>query len=297
MKVIKAQAMGLCFGVRDALDLAFSQREAKDITIHGELVHNEEVLGRLQEKGFAMAPELQAPELNRQDMPPTPKVLITAHGISHKERHRLQQQGKQLIDTTCPLVRKVHDAASRLQAEGYHVVVIGKAGHVEVRGIVGDLQSYHILSSCKDACYLPYSKLGVVCQTTFMVGEAQAILRTLRARNPRAKIHFEDTICEPTKQRIQALQYLVQRVDAMVVVGGKNSNNTRQLVRFCEAHGLPTYHIQKAADLDPDCFTDFHVVGLTAGTSTLDSTIDEVCQGLQELSKVHSPTNSNGSVQ
>src|SRR4051812_22221333 len=121
MKIIKADVLGMCFGVRDALALIEEVQRPKDVTIHGELVHNEKVLDDLHERGFRMMGETQ-----RHTLPMTETVLITAHGVSHKERQRLEHAGKYLIDTTCPLVTRAHQAAQKLQAEGCHLLVIGK---------------------------------------------------------------------------------------------------------------------------------------------------------------------------
>ena len=126
MHVIRASALGLCFGVRDALKIAHGIADASDVTVHGELVHNPLDLVQLEQQGFHLLPERE-----RDCIPATPRVLVTAHGISERERARLTDVGKQLIDTTCPLVRRAHEAAQRLARDGYYVLVIGRPGHVE----------------------------------------------------------------------------------------------------------------------------------------------------------------------
>src|SRR5262245_27723007 len=167
MRVILADVLGMCFGVRDALAVIEDIDRPAGVTIHGELVHNEKVLDRLHERGFHMVEEDR-----RTSLPLTESVLITAHGVSQKERRRLEQAGKRLIDTTCPLVTRAHDAARKLQQEGYHVLVIGKPGHVEVRGIVEDLDSYDIVESPADVKTYAHPKLGIMCQTTTQVRHA-----------------------------------------------------------------------------------------------------------------------------
>ena len=278
MKIIKADVLGMCFGVRDALAIMEDIAAPEDVTIHGELVHNEKVLDDLAERGFQMLAEHQ-----RRALPMTETVLITAHGISAKERARLTSAGKQLIDTTCPLVARAHQAAQKLQSEGYHVLVIGKRGHVEVQGVVEDLHSFDVLQSPDEVRTYPYAKLGIMCQTTTPVRHADEIRAAIRAKNPHAEIHFIDTICHPTKDHQDALERLMGEVDAMIVVGGANSNNTRQLVLRCQARGLPAYHVQGPDDLRPEWFDGLETVGLTAGTSTLDETIDAVESALQHL--------------
>jgi 4-hydroxy-3-methylbut-2-enyl diphosphate reductase len=271
MQVLKADVLGMCFGVRDALAVIERLDRPQDITIHGELVHNEQILARLQERGFH-----QVQETRRHALPVTDTVLITAHGISEAERRRLEKAGKRLVDTTCPLVTRAHDAARKLRDTGYHVLVIGKPGHVEVQGIIEDLESFDVLQTPADVRSYTQNRLGIMCQTTTPVAHASAIRASVAAKNPHADIRFIDTICHPTKDHQAALLRLLEQVQAMVVVGGRNSNNTRQLVLRCRERGLPTYHVQSAADLCPEWFDGVGTVGLTAGTSTLDETIDEV---------------------
>src|ERR1700730_9347385 len=135
MPGVEAEVLGMCFGVRDALKILRAIDRPEEVTIHGELVHNEVVLTQLSRRGFGMTKEG-----HRGELPDTPVVLITAHGVSDTERRRLEASGKRLVDTTCPLVERVHRAAQTLQAEGYHVLVIGRRAHIEVRGIIEDLR-------------------------------------------------------------------------------------------------------------------------------------------------------------
>lgn len=278
MKIIRAAEMGMCFGVRDALQITREVTDPASVTIHGELVHNPSVIRQLSKAGFH-----QSAEGDRDRMAATPLVLITAHGVSHAERERLQAEGKQLIDTTCPLVRRVHDAAMELAAEGRHVLLIGKPGHVEVIGVIEDLESCDVIASPQSVREYGRPRLGIVCQTTMPPQLVEEIKRCILERNPDADTRFVDTVCHPTKRRQQAMLELIERVDAVVVVGGRNSNNTRRLAELCRQHDLPTLHVTCADELDPDWFGDAAVVGLTAGTSTLDETIDEVHQRLEQI--------------
>lgn len=275
MKVLSADVMGMCFGVRDALEIIGTVQQPAGVTIHGELVHNEAVLDRLQERGFHMIDEH-----HRQEVPATETVLITAHGISNRERQRLESAGKRLLDTTCPLVARAHDAAQKLQRDGYHVLVIGRRGHVEVQGIIGDLTSFDVLQAPDEVRRYPSKRLGIMCQTTTPARMVQAIRDAVARHNPDAEIRFIDTVCHPTKDHQKALETLLDQVQAMVVVGGRNSNNTRELVARCRERGVPAYHVQTAADLRPEWFAGLDSVGLTAGTSTLDETIAEVHRAL-----------------
>ena len=279
MRVIRAESMGMCFGVRDALQAASEVSDPTQVTVHGELVHNPRVIERLERAGFR-----QSSEAVRTCQPQTPVVLITAHGVSNVERTKLSKEGKQLIDTTCPLVRRVHEAATEMSNEGRHIVLIGKAGHVEVRGITEDLEHYDIVSSADEVRCIGKLSLGVISQTTMPLEMVRKIYDQICSLNPESDIQFVDTVCLPTKQRQQAMMELLPKVDAVVVVGGLNSNNTRRLVALCTEHGKPALHVTCADELDQQWLASFQTVGLTAGTSTLDETIDEVERAITSLS-------------
>jgi 4-hydroxy-3-methylbut-2-en-1-yl diphosphate reductase len=276
MRVIRADVLGMCFGVRDALAVIDKIDDPREVSIHGQLVHNEIVQLRLESRGFAIEDEAH----RARSVPATPSVLITAHGISEKERQRLESAGKRLIDTTCPLVTRVHQAARSLEREGYHLLVIGRRGHVEVEGITEDLDHFDVIESVEDVKAYPWKRLGIVCQTTATDRHVASIRTAINAQNPDAEIKFIDTVCLPTKEHQRALERLLERSDAVVVVGGRHSNNTRELVARCRERGKPAIHVQSAADLDPAWFRDFATVGLSAGTSTLAETIDDVHRAL-----------------
>ncbi len=276
MDVIRAEALGFCFGVRDALALAESLAGPEDVTIHGELVHNERVLHQLGRLGFR-----QTPEARREALPETPRVLITAHGVSTRERRRLADAGKQLIDATCPLVRRVHEAAQDLQQRGYFVLVAGRPGHAEVEGIVGDLTDFAVVADESDVRTYDAPKLGLICQSTTPPSLAERVREAVVRRNPGKEVAFVDTICKPTKDRQHAVLELLGKIDALVVVGGRQSHNTRQLAQLATAHHVPVAHVQGPEDLDAHWLRNFRAVGLTAGTSTPDEVIDAVEQRLR----------------
>ena len=279
MTVVQARVMGMCFGVRRAVGIARSVSSPEEVTIYGRLVHNEQVMAKLVRRGFHV---VDKPD--RGPVPTTPGVLIPAHGISCREASRLSSAGKRLIDATCPFVKEIHEIARAFARDGRFVIVVGQPGHVEVEGIVGELADYAVVPEPTGAALYPSERLGVVCQSTIAAARAQQVLRAVRAHNPDADIEFARTICTATRDRQVALSMLLGRVDAVVVVGGQDSNNTRELVQLARCRGLPCFHIQRADDLVPEQFRGCETVGLTAGASTPDAEIEAVEEALTAIS-------------
>lgn len=285
MRVIRAEAMGMCFGVRDAIALTETVCHPPDVTIYGELVHNEQVSSRLAARGFA-----SQSEVGRQ-IPPTRTVMITAHGVSNSERKKLSNAGKEIIDTTCPLVRRAHDTALQAYDKGWHVVVAGKRGHVEVQGFTGDLPEFTIIESPAEAVLLPHPRIGIVCQTTLQPTTAEAITDALRIANPASEVRLFNTICRPTRDRQAAMLELLPKCDAIIVVGGPHSNNTLQLVRLAENASVPARRVNSADEIDPSWVIRYDTIGLTAGTSVPDFVIDAVHHRLLEIAaEAHKPS-------
>lgn len=278
MRVIRAGAMGMCFGVRRAIATALALGDPASVTILGELVHNEEVMARLAARGFAMRPES-----DRAAVPATPRVLITAHGMSDRDRRQLEAAGKEVLDTTCPLVRRIHRSAMALAARGALVLVVGKRGHVEVRGLTGDLAHCEVIERPEEVRAYDAERLGVICQSTASPAAAAAILEAVTRHNPGKEIIYLPTICRPTLERQAAIETLLREAEAVVVVGGRHSNNTLELVRRAQSRGLPAFHVQNAEELRPEWFQGFETVGLTAGTSTPEETIEAVYRQLIEI--------------
>ncbi len=269
MKIIRAEHLGMCFGVRDAIALALQQSEVQPLTILGELVHNEAVLASLQEKGI----RIQADPATVT----TPAVMITAHGASQRMMDRVRERRLNVTEATCPLVRFAHRAVSRLVEEGYHPVIVGKRDHVEVRGLTDDLKEFDVVLADADVDMLQERpRFGIAAQTTQPVERVRHLVCLIRQRFPRSEIRFIDTVCQPTKQRQTAAIELAQRSDVVIVIGGAHSNNTRELVATCGRYCARVHHVRNAADLRSEWFAGMETVGITAGTSTPDAAIDEV---------------------
>src|SRR5262249_47973912 len=207
MQVRMADHYGMCFGVRDAVDLALRLTDAGPVTILGDLVHNPDVVAQLEAAGAGRAATLEEVD--------TRAVLLTAHGIADRIKLQLRQAGHVIHDATCPLGTRAHLALKKLVADGYFPVVIGQAHHVEVRGLVGDLDDYFILLNSADIDRLvdrfhngPPEKvrLGIVSQTTQPIEKVREIVQNLRRRLPAVEVRFVDTVCQPTKDRQEALR-------------------------------------------------------------------------------------------
>jgi 4-hydroxy-3-methylbut-2-en-1-yl diphosphate reductase len=279
MKILRATSLGMCFGVRDAIDLARSQTQP--LTILGDLVHNETVLEQLRSQGVRMT--RQVADVS------TASVMITAHGASNSIRETLRQRGLHVLEATCPLVHYAHQALQRLVREGYHPLVIGKPDHVEVRALTGDLKSFDVVLEEGDVARIQVrSRFGVVAQTTQPLDKVLRLVALVRERFFQAEVRFVDTVCQPTKQRQIAAQDLARRCDVVIVIGGAQSNNTRQLALTCARSCDRVHHVQTAADLRPEWLESAGTVGLTAGTSTPNSVIDAVETELLRLSRLNS---------
>jgi 4-hydroxy-3-methylbut-2-enyl diphosphate reductase len=277
MKVILAKHFGVCFGVRDALKQAEQAAQHSQLTILGEIVHNPIAKERLAAFGVVES-SLDAPEAN------TRQIMITAHGASDRAIATWRARGHEIIDGTCPLVHHAHEALRELVEQGDHPTVIGKRDHAEVRGLIGDFPDASVIEETQDIASLPdVSAFGVVAQTTQPIERVHRLVGQLKTDRPGAVVHFRDTVCQPTKNRQDALRALLSEVDAVVVVGGKNSNNTLQLLSTCRKNGTPSFHIERVEELTPSWFKGFETVGVTAGTSTLPETVEAVGAWLKQL--------------
>ena len=271
MRILRAAHLGMCFGVRDALSLALEHADAAPLTILGDLVHNPTILNRLEARGIAIAHE--ATDVR------TPIVMVTAHGTSERTLARTRALGLTVVEATCPLVRVAHRAVARLARDGYYVVIVGQRDHIEVRGLTGDLdpESFTVVLDDDDVLALrDHPRIGVAAQTTQPIDKVRRIVALIRRRFPQSDVRFLDTVCKPTKDRQSAAVDIARQSDVVIVVGGRSSNNTRELVRTCARDCDRVHHVETDADVRAEWFEGAAVVGLTAGTSTPDEVIDRV---------------------
>ena len=275
MKIIRAEHLGMCFGVRDAIALAVDTAAREPLTILGDLVHNETVLAELRARGIQV--EQQSANVGTQT------VMVTAHGASERALNNARGRGLNVVEATCPLVHVAHRSLKRLVDEGFHPVVIGKRDHVEVRGMTEDLGEFDVVLCEADvAKLLEHPRFGVVAQTTQPIDKVRWLAQSIRTRFPNSEVRFIDTVCQPTKQRQSAAVELAQKCDVVIVIGGAHSNNTHELVETCSRFCPRVHHVQTADDLRTEWFHADDIVGITAGTSTPDTVIAEVeCQLLK----------------
>jgi 4-hydroxy-3-methylbut-2-enyl diphosphate reductase len=278
MRIIRAGHLGMCFGVRDAIALAIEHAESAPLTILGNLVHNPAVLADLQGRGIAIAHDPTQVK--------THTVMVTAHGASERDLANTRALGLTVVEATCPLVHVAHRAIRALLRDGYHPVIIGQRDHVEVRGLTGDLDEFDVVLDEADVLALDSRpRIGIAAQTTQPIARVKQLVALIRTRFPESEIRFMDTVCQPTKQRQNAAVELASQSDVVIVIGGANSNNTRELVNTCRGHCSRVHHVQGEADLREEWFAGAGTVGITAGTSTPDDAIDRVDRRIREFAE------------
>lgn len=280
LKIVLARTAGFCMGVRRAVKMALEAADDPSfpgpIRTHGPLIHNRQVLQVLQSRGVT---ELQPEEGDEGIDGGT--VVVRAHGLAAERQQVLRHASCHLLDATCPHVGRLQDLAREYSSQGYMVVVVGDAGHAEVEGalsLAGDLG--HAVSGPAGVADLPDAKLvAVMAQTTQDIEVFEATARAVRERYGACEMF--DTICRSTSRRQAEVREMAARVDAMVVVGGYHSANTRRLAEISAACGTPTFHVETDEQLDVDAILAHECIGLTAGASTPSWMIRKVAQRLR----------------
>ncbi|HCP95620.1 MAG TPA: 4-hydroxy-3-methylbut-2-enyl diphosphate reductase [Anaerovibrio sp.] len=274
MEVILADNLGFCYGVKRAIQLAEDSAAPGQVTnTLGPIIHNPQMVAKLAENGVGTVDSL--------DEVKGGTIIIRSHGVGPDVYDRVEAMGLNMVDATCPHVRKAQSSAKMLADEGYQVVIIGEKHHPEVKSIIewaGD--GAVAIETEEEADALPkYGKLGVVAQTTFSAPKFKLIVERLLDKSSDVKILR--TICTATDQRQSAAMKLATEVDLMLVIGGKNSANTTRLAQLC-SDKCKTYHIETADELRDDWFDKIKKIGITAGASTPDWIIKEVYKKCQK---------------
>jgi (E)-4-hydroxy-3-methyl-but-2-enyl pyrophosphate reductase len=277
MIVIVADQAGVCFGVKRALDLVHAEtaRGVKLSTL-GPLIHNPQVVRDLEEKGVRVVKSVGEVHGGA--------IVMPSHGVPREVRAAAEAANLDVIDATCPFVANVHRQVEKLAADGYLVVVVGDEGHSEVKAIrsaAGD--EAVVVSSVEEAEKADWNgkRVGIVSQTTQTPERFAEIVGFIAARAK--EIAAFNTICYATHDRQSAARKLAPQVDAMFVVGGRNSANTNRLAEICREAGVPTYHIETACEIDSAWVSGMRTVGITAGASTPEWIIAEVKSRLEVL--------------
>lgn len=279
MRLTLASAMGTCFGVQDAIDMAIDPAFAGRLTIVGQLVHNPQTVARLEANGVRMVERDQLDEIS------TESVMITAHGAADSTKAELERRGLVVYDATCPLVMRLHKLARFLERKGYFPVVVGQEHHVEVQGVVGNLRASAVVASPEDLDRLQgHARIGLVSQTTNRPERVASVVEAVKRLPWVEEVRYVDTICQPVKERQQAITDLLGGdIDLAIVVGGFNSSNTRKLLDLVLDRGVAGHHVERAAEVEPGWFAGCRHIGITAGTSTPQDVIEEVAERVRGI--------------
>ncbi len=281
MEIVKADLFGFCFGVRRAVDIVEDKLEEHEkIDTLGPIVHNPNVVEDLSNEG--------AEVVNSLDNVDTSSVVITAHGAGRDIHSEIENKGLDLIDTTCPIVKKAQETAEDLVNKGYQVVIYGENDHTEVRNILGWLDGKGVaILDPKEEVPIAEGKVALLSQTTkgkkYFFDFAADFLRA--NRNSLEDVKIVDTTCGETRRRYEAAERLAERVELILVVGGKNSANTRKLAEVAGNTGIETHHIKDETEIEPEWVEGVDKVGITAGASTPQSAVSSVEETLQELDR------------
>lgn len=276
MKVKLAQYAGACYGVERALSLtAKAADESEEVQTLGPLIHNPQVVSELAAQGIR---EVEKVEDASQGV-----LVIRSHGVTPQVLEAAHQKGLTVVDATCPYVKKAQKAATLLREQGYKVIIVGEKGHPEVEAIdaYAGSESLVVQDPADLPTRLPAGPQGIVVQTTQNATNLDAIIAALEARGVKPLV--KNTICFATTQRQESAALLAQEVDAMVVVGGRNSGNTTRLAEICAETCPNTHHIERPEELDPQWFEKVRTVGITAGASTPQEQITSVVEALKQL--------------
>ncbi len=283
MRILLASPRGFCAGVDRAIEIVelALQKNQGSVYVRHEIVHNRHVVEGLREKGAIF---IEDP----QDTPEAAMLIYSAHGVSPAVRARANEKRLATIDATCPLVTKVHNEVHRMVAEGFEIVMIGHAGHVEVEGTMGQApESIYLVETAEDVDTLEVrseERLGCVTQTTLSVDDTRDVIAALAKRFPNIVVPKRDDICYATQNRQDAVKELAKQADLVLVVGAPASSNSNRLVEVASRLGVPAYLIQNDAEVEPDWLDQIGCVGITAGASTPDVLVQGVIDRLRKIS-------------
>lgn len=280
MKILLAKDAGYCFGVRDAVNLAYdTAKKHGDVYMLGDIVHNESVVADLNKAGAKVVK-------NIDEVPDGKPILFRAHGTSVETWKNAQSKDMNIIDATCPLVEEIHDEVKKQSKEGRKIIVIGDHGHDEVVGIASQVSDAIIVSNIEEAMKLrKMKKAGVVSQSTQTIENVQKIINIIMTKV--YDLNFVNTICFPTKRNQNQIKDLAKQCDVMIVIGSFTSANSKRLTLLAEEINDRSYQVTNADEIKVEWFNGAKTVGLSAGASTPDNIIDDVLNKIKTISDNH----------
>ncbi|RJR15780.1 MAG: 4-hydroxy-3-methylbut-2-enyl diphosphate reductase [Nitrospiraceae bacterium] len=276
MKINIAKKAGFCFGVKRAIDITFNlaKEDNKGLYTYGPLIHNPQVVEELNSKGVRTVDDLTSPDIRT--------IIIRTHGVSPEVYAETSKMGYNVIDATCPFVKKAQNFAQVLNDEGYQVLIIGDKEHPEVQGLIGFAGGNAVVADEEDQLPPLKNKVGIIVQTTQPFDKFKKIVLQVISTAREVKIY--NTICDFTAQRVKETRELAKKVELMVIVGGKNSSNTNQLVKLSRDVCAKVYHVETAEEIKEEWFQGVENVGITGGASTPQWIIDDAVNKIREIS-------------
>jgi|TARA_B110000914_G_scaffold221959_1_gene234612 4-hydroxy-3-methylbut-2-enyl diphosphate reductase len=276
MKILLAKDAGYCFGVRDAVKLAYDTADKDgEVYMLGHIVHNENVVKDLDGAGAKVVDSLDS-------IPKDKPVLFRAHGTSVETWDNAKNNNMNIVDATCPLVLEIHDEVKKLEAEGRKIIIVGDHGHDEVKGIASQVKNPIIVSSSKEALSLrKFKRAGVVSQSTQTIENVQEIINIVMTKV--FDLRFVNTICFPTKRNQSQIKDLAKQCDLMVVIGSFTSANSKRLTALAKERNNNSYQVTNADEINLDWFEKVETVGVSAGASTPDKIINDVLTKIKKI--------------
>ena len=283
MKIFLAKNAGYCFGVRDAVQLAYdTAQDDGDVYMLGHIVHNENVVEKLDKAGAKVVETLD-------QVPNGKPILFRAHGTHVDTWKKAQEKNMNIIDATCPLVEEIHDEIKILEKEGRKIIIIGDHGHDEVIGIASQVKNAVIVANPDEANALRKTKkAGVVSQSTQTIENVQEIINILMSKV--FDLRFVNTICFPTKRNQEQIKELAEACDLMIVIGSFTSANSKRLTQLAKERNKLSFQVTCANDVDESWLENVETVGISAGASTPDNIINEVIDKIKLITSVEKET-------
>jgi 4-hydroxy-3-methylbut-2-enyl diphosphate reductase len=283
MKIFLAKNAGYCFGVRDAVQLAYdTAQDDGDVYMLGHIVHNENVVEKLDKAGAKVVETLD-------QVPNGKPILFRAHGTHVDTWKKAQEKNMNIIDATCPLVEEIHDEIKILEKEGRKIIIIGDHGHDEVIGIASQVKNAVIVANPDEANALRKTKkAGVVSQSTQTIENVQEIINVLMSKV--FDLRFVNTICFPTKRNQEQIKELAEACDLMIVIGSFTSANSKRLTQLAKERNKLSFQVTCANDVDESWLENVETVGISAGASTPDNIINEVIDKIKLITSVEKET-------